>query len=195
MSKTPKSLKDRLAAVENQAEHQDAIRKKTSPSGWEPGVVWDGKKGTITSDTVIGDSDPDWSELLAARGLNPDKYEIVGDTIKWTSYDGWKKDESGETYSTICYSYKADIRLKTGDSPDLEALYQEVRKAKKPKKTLQQVAPLLSLHCRTGRLETVTVAVLNVKHAKLLNLLTRFPHESTICGVPVSISAILSLRV
>lgn len=137
MSKTPKSLKDRLAAVENQAEHKDAVRDKKAPAGWEPGVVWDGRKGVITTGSV--DTAPnvsqDWSDLLAERGLDPEKYEIVGDTVKWTSFDGWKKDESGETYSTICYSYRAEIRLKGQESPDLEALYHEVRKAKKPKKT------------------------------------------------------------
>lgn len=129
-----KSLKDRLAAIEGEAEHKDAIRDKAYPNGWEPGVVWDGRKGTVTTDTVSGSDSPDWSDLLAARGLDPQKYEIVGDTIRWTSYDGWKKDENGETYSTICYSYKADIRLKSGSAPDLGELYHSVRKAKKPSK-------------------------------------------------------------
>lgn len=128
------SLGDRLAAVENQQAHEDAKKIRKAPPGWEPGVVWDGRKGTITSDTVLNGGSPNWSDLLASRGLDPNVYEIVGDTIKWTSYDGWKKDESGETYSTICYSYRADIRLKSSKSPDVEVLYHEVKKAKKPKK-------------------------------------------------------------
>lgn len=126
-----KSLKDRLAAIEGEAEHQDAIRSKVMPAGWEPGVIWDGNKGTITSDTIPSDSNPDWSDMLRARGLDPDVYEVVGDTIKWTSYDGWKKDENGETYSTICYSYKAEIRLKSRELLNLSELYHDIRKAKK----------------------------------------------------------------
>lgn len=123
-------LSKRLAAVENHAELEDATRKRQTPTGWEPGVTWDGTRGTVTTNTVTEPPD-DWSALLAERGLDPNKYEIVGDTIKWTSYDGWKKDESGETYSTICYSYKAEIRLKTSEQPDLRDLYTSVKKVKK----------------------------------------------------------------
>ena len=88
MSKKPHNLAERLAAVENQAEHEDAIKTRQVPAGWEPGVVWDGKKGTLTTDTVY-ENPEDWSDLLRARGLDPDKYEVVGDTIRWCSYDGW----------------------------------------------------------------------------------------------------------
>ena len=133
-------LTKRLAAVEHQAELQDDLRNRKAPPGWEPGVVWDGTKGTITTDAIFQDSIPngtltDWSALLAARGLDPEVYEIVGDTVRWTSFDGWKRDAPGESaYSTICYSYKAEIRLRRQDTPDLEALYTEVRKAKKTPK-------------------------------------------------------------
>jgi len=127
-------LSKRLAAVEGQAELEDAVKKKATPSGWEPGVVWDGKKGTITTDAVF-EPVTDWSSLLVARGLDPNVYEIVGDTIRWTSFDGWKRDAPGESaYSTICYSYKAEIRLKGQSIGDLESIYHEIAKAKKPSK-------------------------------------------------------------
>lgn len=131
-----KGLAERLAAIENQAEHEDDVKTRVSPSGWEPGVVWDGKKGIITTDTVY-ETPEDWSDLLAARGLDPNKYEIVNDTIRWCSYDGWKRDEKGEkAYSAICYSFKADIRLKqkAENMLDVEGLYRDVRKRKKPAK-------------------------------------------------------------
>ncbi len=131
------SLKKRLAAVEGQAEMEDAVKKKIAPAGWEPGVVWNGEKGEITTNTVY-DTVGDWDDLLRERGLDPDIYEIVGDTIRWTSYDGWKRDAVGEeAYSTICYSYKAEIRLRAhivNNQPIPEDVYQEVRKAKKGKK-------------------------------------------------------------
>ena len=131
-----KGLAERLAAIENQAEHEDDLRMRTAPPGWEPGVVWDGKKGTITTDSVP-EAPEDWSDLLLARGLDPNKYEIVSDTIRWCSYDGWRRDEKGEpAYSAICYSFKADIRLKQRPEnlADLEALYRDVKKRKKPTK-------------------------------------------------------------
>lgn len=127
-------LAKRLAAVENQAELEDAVKKRKSPQGWEPGVVWEGTKGTVTT-SAIYEPPTDWSELLRERGLDPAIYEIVGDTIRWTSFDGWKRDAPGdEAYSTICYSYKAEIRLKTRDAPDLSDVYQSIRKSKKPSK-------------------------------------------------------------
>lgn len=128
------NLSKRLAAVENQAELQDAVKKKTAPAGWEPGVVWDGERGTITTNAVY-EPPKDWTDLLRQRGLDPDLYEIVGDTIRWTSFDGWRRDAQGEqAYSTICYSYKADIRLKGKRVEDLTEIYQSVKKSKKPSK-------------------------------------------------------------
>jgi predicted phosphodiesterase len=128
------NLSKRLAAVENQAELEDAVKKKKSPQGWEPGVVWEGAKGTITTSAVY-EPPKEWSSLLKERGLDTDMYEIVGDTIRWTSFDGWKRDAPGdEAYSTICYSYKADIRLKSPERPNLDEIYQAVKKAKKPSK-------------------------------------------------------------
>lgn len=135
MSMKPTNLAERLAAVENTAEHTDAVKQKTYPSGWEPGVVWDGKSGTITTDTVY-ETPNDWSDLLRARGLDPEKYEIVGDSVKWCSYDGWKRENPEDVAtSCICYSFKANIRLKGQRfDVDLEELYKDVRKKKKSSK-------------------------------------------------------------
>ena len=127
-------LSKRLASVENQAELEDAIKKRKAPQGWEPGVIWEGTKGTITTSTVY-EPPTDWAGLLRERGLDPDLYEIVGDTIRWTSFDGWKRDNPGdEAYSTICYSYKAEIRLKSPDRPNLDEIYQSIKKSKKSSK-------------------------------------------------------------
>ena len=131
------SLKKKLASVEGQAELKDVTRRRNTPPGWEPGVVWDGTQGEITTDTIY-ETNADWDQLLADRGLDPEKYEVAGDTIRWTSYDGWKRDAPyEEAYSTICYSYKAEIRLRAHlvEGQQIpEDVYQEVRKAKKSKK-------------------------------------------------------------
>ena len=135
MSMKPKNLADRLAAVEKQAAHEDAVKTRIAPSGWEPGVVWDGRSGTIVTDTLY-ETPEDWSDLLRARGLDPERYEVVGDTIKWCSYDGWKRENPEDTAtSCICYSFKAEIRLKNKNSTvNLEELYKDVRKKKKSTK-------------------------------------------------------------
>lgn len=107
---------------------EELVRSTAPPSGWAPGLVWDGQKGTLTTGT-LAEAPTDWGPLLRARGLDPDVYEVVGDSIKWCSYDGWRRDAQGEdAYSAICYSYRADIRLKRVDRPDLDELYAEVRR-------------------------------------------------------------------
>lgn len=129
-------LSKRLAAIENESALEDAVKKRKFPSGWEPGVIWDGVKGTVTTSTVY-ETPTDWSGILSERGLDPNLYEVVGDSVRWTSYDGWKKDyPNGEAYSTICYSFKAEIRLKSPNRPNLDEIYHSIKKSKKSSKEL-----------------------------------------------------------
>ena len=129
------NLNDRLKVLENKPEIEDAHKQRPQHQGWEPGVVWDGNKGEITTDALT-QHPTDWDDILTARGLNPDTYEIVGDTLKWCSWDGWTKTADGQTEPTICYSYKAQIRHKTRHEKQIipEDLYKDALKAKKHKK-------------------------------------------------------------
>lgn len=126
-------LPDKLKALEAEELDSPPQRNKHVPKGWEPGVTWEGSSGgTITTGTLETPPD-DWDDLLRERGLDPARYEIVGDTIKWCSYDGWKRDAVGEgAYSAICFSYRANIRLRVAavreNDASLEALYIEARK-------------------------------------------------------------------
>ena len=45
--------------------------------GWEPGVAWNGKEGTITTDALPAENAPDWSTILRVWGLNPELFEVV----------------------------------------------------------------------------------------------------------------------
>lgn len=126
-------LRSRLSAVEGQADHEDAVKRRETPKGWEAGVVWEGTSGTVTTGAI--DNPPeDWSDLLSERGLDPERYEIVGDTVKWTSWDGWRRDEGGETYSALCYSFRADIRLRNSHPFLPEEIYLDALKARPAKK-------------------------------------------------------------
>lgn len=123
--KPPKSLKDRLATVQGQAETTDAIRDKNMPSGWEAGVNWEGTEGTISTGPVDSNQ-PNWDKMLSARGLDPEVYEVVGDSARFSSWDG--------ADGTIKYSFRAEIRLKKPASVILqEDVYQSILKGKKVK--------------------------------------------------------------
>ncbi len=125
-------LRTRIETIGRDHDLQPTKDKET-PQGWEPGVKWNGKDGELTSSTLFKPP-TDWDPILRERGLDPDYYEVDGDNIRWCSWDGWKRDENGDTYSTICYSYKANIRLKKplqqGEDKDLLALYRKAKKAK-----------------------------------------------------------------
>jgi len=123
--KPPKSLKDRLATVQGQAETTDALRDKNMPSGWEAGVNWEGTEGTISTGPVDSDQ-PNWDKMLSARGLDPEVYEVVGDTARFSSWDG--------ADGMIKYSFRAEIKLKKPASVILqEDVYQGILKGKKVK--------------------------------------------------------------
>jgi predicted phosphodiesterase len=127
-------LRERLESLEGRAQIPETKTVRNRPTGWEPGVVWNGETGTITTD-ALHETPNEWSEILEARGLDPEMYEVVGDTIKWCSYDGWKRGAQGEdAVSAICYSFRADIRRRSSKRIDLEGLYKDVRKVKPPKK-------------------------------------------------------------
>lgn len=129
------SLSDRLASLENAAEEPEAHRDRLIPAGWEPGVVWDGTQGVITTGTLEQPPN-EWDDLLRARGLDPEEYEVVGDTLRWCSWDGWKRDEQGEqAVSCIQYSFKAEIRRRRKAEVLPEDVYQEVKRVKKGKKS------------------------------------------------------------
>ena len=123
--KPPKNLRDRLAAVQGEAELTDVTRDKNMPPGWEPGVVWDGTEGTITADPIDSD-EPNWDKMLLARGLNPEVYEVAEDIVRFSSWDG----ANGERK----FSFRAAIRIKRPASHVLqEDVYQSIRKGKKVK--------------------------------------------------------------
>jgi hypothetical protein len=108
--------------------HVRKPRPKHKP-GWEPGFVWDGRKGSITLEpgTESGASRAQFtallSELAEAIGEDPDLYEIVGDiqVRRW-------QQTPGDEY---LYYHRATITRKAGGAegdPDVDALLAEVRK-------------------------------------------------------------------
>lgn len=93
--------------------------------GWEPGFVWDGRNGTITSEPGSTATPPQFTalltELATAIGEDPDQYEIVGDiqVRRW-------QQTPGEDY---LYYHRATISRKSSAADgdvDVEALLKQV---------------------------------------------------------------------
>lgn len=74
------------------------------PSGWEPGVAWDGNAGVLTSHPM--ESAPeDWSALLAVWDLDPEVFEVV----EPVQYRAWDAHDGSGGVRRMFY-YKATIR-------------------------------------------------------------------------------------
>ena len=93
--------------------------------GWEPGVAWDGKQGTITTDALPAENAPDWSTILRVWGLNPDLFEVVEPVL----FNVW-----GDPLGRLNRQWKGKVvQKRVAADSDVAALIKEI-KAHKPKR-------------------------------------------------------------
>lgn len=64
----------------------------------------------------------DWSHIFARFGLDPDLFEIVGDTVRMSQWQQSARTADGDRDVVNLYSYRAQFRRRM-DSIDLPALY------------------------------------------------------------------------
>jgi hypothetical protein len=123
------SLDDALAVT---TVPERTAARPSHPSGWEPGIAWDGTAGTLTTAPLDREPDPAlWKELIADWDLNPDTVEIVGPV----QFRGWDSNVGGGVIKRMRY-YRASVQLResTIDRADVDALIAEIGKRKKRKK-------------------------------------------------------------
>lgn len=97
-------------------------RTGTHPSGWEPGVSWDGAKGTLTT-APLAEAPTDWSDLLAIWGLDPALHEIV-EPVGFRAWDAG----IGDGQTKRMFYYRANVRLRrNGTRADVEQMIQDIR--------------------------------------------------------------------
>lgn len=80
----------------------------------------------IKTDTPLTD---DWSEIFARFNLDPEAFEVVGDTVRMSTWQQSKRLEGGERDVVNLYSYRALFRKKQS-AVDLPALYAEFARTK-----------------------------------------------------------------
>lgn len=97
------------------------------PSGWEPGVAWNGDTGTLTSHPL--DSEPnEWSDLLSVWDLDPKIFEVI-EPVQFRAWDA----NAGEGNVRRMYYYKASIRRRVESRKSVEELLGVIGR-KRPKK-------------------------------------------------------------
>lgn len=71
----------------------------------------------------------DWSDIFRRFNLDPDKFEVVGDTVRMSNWQQSKRTDSGDRDVVNLYSYRALFRKKQS-AIDLPALYAEFARTK-----------------------------------------------------------------
>lgn len=89
--------------------------KPVHPAGWEPGIAWDGREGTITT-RPLAEPTPDWDALLRAWGFDPDVVEVVEPVQVRT----WDAVLDGQV-RTMWY-YRAGVRARRSGPADMAEL-------------------------------------------------------------------------
>lgn len=133
------TLRDFVEARKNYLPPADRRAAREHPSGWEPGVRWEGTEGEIIS-RPQADPNPHWEELLASWGFDPDKYKVLDDTIEFRCWDanlGRDPDTQKPQVQTLYY-FKAKIVAKVPGlrTKDVDYLLADIRKFK-PRKPLR----------------------------------------------------------
>lgn len=97
----------------------------------------------------------DWPDVLRKLGADPDKFEVVGDQVKVSSWQQSKRTDNGDRDIVTLYSYSGPVRAKR-DAVDLPALYAEVRRSK-PSRVKGATVPATLVVCwadiQTGKVD------------------------------------------
>ena len=112
---------DEMLAIQNELEAAKKPRREHA-EGWEPGVAWNGKEGTITTSALPAENAPDWTTVLRVWGLNPDLFEVVEPVL----FNVW-----GDPLGTLNRQWKGKvIQKRVAVDGDVATLISEIKKFK-----------------------------------------------------------------
>jgi hypothetical protein len=117
--------------------HVDARRDRPKhPAGWEPGIAFKGRAGTVISEPTE-QRDPEWDRILNHFSFDPEQFMVLDDTIEVRSWEGFIKTADDTIEKTTLWYHKAKIIRRGGDPAhrqDIESLIAEVKRHRPPKK-------------------------------------------------------------
>lgn len=120
------------AAVAEEAERKARV---VHPAGWEPGVTWKGREGTVTTRPTT-EKAVDWNHVLQVWGLDSEQFEVV-EPVEFRAWDAnmGRDPVSGEVTIETLYYYKARVVSKSRlvGGLDVDEFLKDVLKAKPSK--------------------------------------------------------------
>lgn len=124
MPEINKSPLDELLEVKNEIE-KTKPPKRQHPEGWEPGVVWNGNEGTVTTSGIPIEEAADWSAVLKVWGLDPDHFQVVEPIL----FNVWGNPEGVPNRQ-----WKGKVvRKGISSGADVQELAEEIKKHKSKK--------------------------------------------------------------
>ena len=125
----------KLTATQQDVPHNETKDTPNHPNGWEPGVEFNykTKTGTITT-RAMQNASPEFDDLLKSWGFDPEKYSILNDTIRVSTWDM----NLGKGDVQQAWAYKAQIVYKehvldTEDYDRISKWIQSYKRKAKPK--------------------------------------------------------------
>jgi predicted phosphodiesterase len=117
---------DALTQAGATAEYERAARA-AAPSGWEPGVQWNGDRGEVTTGPMAGPP-ADWARVLEVWNLDPNEVEVV-EPVQFRAWDA----QTADGVRRMFY-YRASVRRRRASAASADELLAEVRKWKPAKR-------------------------------------------------------------
>ena len=104
-----------------------AVEEKVeNPQGdWTAGIQWKGEEGSVTTKPVVGNTPPEWEEVLKVWELDPEKFAVV-EPVLFNAWDAPSKD--GGTIRMR--QWKGRVVRKDRTSVDLSELISEIKRHK-----------------------------------------------------------------
>jgi len=127
----------KLTTTQQDVAHNETKDTPNHPNGWEPGVEFNykTKTGTITT-RAMDNASPQFDDLLRSWGFDPEKYYILNDTIRVSTWDM----NLGKGDVQQAWAYKAQIiyrehALDQDDYDRISKWIQTYKRKAKPKIT------------------------------------------------------------
>ena len=108
--------------------------KQTHPKGFEPGIQWDGKTGTITAALASEPDDAVWAQLIEDWGLDPRQTMVVDGSLQIRAWDS--NAGNGEVVRMKYYRCTIAPRVGGVERADVDLLCSEIMK-RKPAKAVE----------------------------------------------------------
>lgn len=142
MSEDKPTLREFVEARKNYLPPPKRPSDREHPQGWEPGVRWEGTEGEIIS-RPLDTPDPKWDELLASWGFDPEKYQVLDDTIEFRCWDAnlGRDPETRKPQVRTLYYFKAKITARVPGLrlKDCDVLLEDIRRFKPSKRPAGQI--------------------------------------------------------